>query len=77
MIKYFCDICKSDTTGNVYVKNLNFNFGMLHLCNICYPKVIEGENELFETYSPQYEGLRDNYIQALKNYVEGVEANEQ
>lgn len=68
MIKYFCDICNLES-NEPKVGALDFNRGIIHLCDNCFPKFKGAKESLYETYSSSYTTLDTNYLNALKNEI--------
>lgn len=68
MIKYYCDICETEST-HPKVGALDFNRGVIHLCDNCYPKFKKAKENLYDTYSFSYSTLDTAYLNALKNEI--------
>lgn len=69
MIKYFCDICNTDTTENPKVATADFGNGVFCLCNSCFPKFKNAKESLYDEYSESYSTLNSEYVTDLKNAI--------
>lgn len=68
MIKYYCDICETEST-HPKVGALDFNRGIIHLCDNCYPKFKPAKESIHDTYQLSYSSLDTAYITDLKDEI--------
>ena len=70
MIKYYCDICETELQHTeVKVGGLDFNRGVLHLCDSCFKKFDSAKASLFSEYQASYSALDTSYLADLKSAI--------